>query len=157
MGFCRVKVFAPASIANFGCGFDTFACAIDGLGDTVTVETHGGKLRSGKIGVAELQGVSGKKRHLDLSKQNVVLPAILCALTSSCTVRVKKGVPVARGLGSSSASAVAAAYAANLLEYGKVDLDDPTTVHNIITQAAYAESRIGNGVIADNAAASLMG
>ena len=32
-----IRVFAPASVSNLGCGFDVFGLAIDSPGDEVTV------------------------------------------------------------------------------------------------------------------------
>ncbi|HAW82142.1 MAG TPA: homoserine kinase, partial [Balneola sp.] len=33
----EIKVFAPASVANVGPGYDTFGFAIEGLGDIIKV------------------------------------------------------------------------------------------------------------------------
>ena len=32
-----VTAFAPASVANVGCGFDVMGYAVDGIGDKVTI------------------------------------------------------------------------------------------------------------------------
>jgi len=34
----RARVFAPGTIGNVGPGFDVLGLAVDGIGDTVTVE-----------------------------------------------------------------------------------------------------------------------
>ena len=34
----QIRVYAPASIANLGPGFDVFGIALDGIGDTVSLE-----------------------------------------------------------------------------------------------------------------------
>ena len=36
----KVKVFAPGSIGNVGCGFDVFGLAIEAVGDTVEVRLN---------------------------------------------------------------------------------------------------------------------
>ncbi|PKI75789.1 hypothetical protein CRG98_003832, partial [Punica granatum] len=35
--FASVRSFAPATVANLGPGFDFLGCAVDGIGDHVTV------------------------------------------------------------------------------------------------------------------------
>ena len=34
----KVKAFAPATVANMGCGFDIMGMALNGVGDVVSVE-----------------------------------------------------------------------------------------------------------------------
>ena len=34
----RVRVFAPATVANMGCGFDIMGMTLDGVGDVLSVE-----------------------------------------------------------------------------------------------------------------------
>ena len=45
-----VSAFAPATIANFGPGFDILGAAIEGLGDTVSVELAPGNALSCSVG-----------------------------------------------------------------------------------------------------------
>lgn len=33
----KVKVFAPGTVANMGCGFDVMGMALDGVGDVLEV------------------------------------------------------------------------------------------------------------------------
>ena len=37
----KVTIFAPATIANFGPGFDVFGAALESVGDIITAETLG--------------------------------------------------------------------------------------------------------------------
>jgi len=145
-----VRAFAPASLSNLGSGFDVLGLAIDGAGDTVTarrvaapglrlvaVRGDGGVLptdaASNTAGIAagatlELAGVNGVGIELELDK----------------------GLPIGSGLGSSAASAVAAAYAVNLL------LGKPLRKRQLVESCLRAEAAI-SGRHADNVAPSLLG
>ncbi len=39
----RVKVFAPGTVANIGCGFDVMGLTLDGVGDVVAVTLYDDK------------------------------------------------------------------------------------------------------------------
>ena len=34
----KIRVFAPATVANMGCGFDIMGMTLDGVGDVLSVE-----------------------------------------------------------------------------------------------------------------------
>ncbi|XLU82277.1 hypothetical protein S245_005697, partial [Arachis hypogaea] len=58
-----VKAFTPATVTNLGPGFDIFYCAVDGLGDTVslTVDLH---VHPGKISISNISGTSNNTTRL---------------------------------------------------------------------------------------------
>lgn len=122
-----MRARAPASAANLGPGFDTLAVALDRYvevevepADRLLVRTEG-----------EGAGLADDPFHL------AARVAIDVAGTDRLAITVRSQVPVARGLGSSAALAVAAAAAAGA--------DDPLAV------AARTDGH------ADNAAASTVG
>ena len=103
-----IRARAPATIANLGPGFDVFALAIRGLADEVAVRpAERDSLRVQGIDAADLPSTfSG-------NTAGIVIEALRAAtgITQSLEVRVTKGIPSGRGLGSSAASCAAAALA----------------------------------------------
>jgi homoserine kinase len=102
----RASVFAPGSIGNVGPGFDILGLAIDGAGDTVTVEL-------GKSGPVVVRGRDAELIPTDPAK-NAAAIAASAILKQPFQVTIDKGLPVSGGLGGSAASSVAGAYAAAL-------------------------------------------
>ena len=99
-----VTVRAPATSANLGSGFDVFGVALDRPADVVRVE----KAEETTI---EITGVGAQYIPED-PEQNTV-GAVAEALDAPAHIDIDKGVRPASGLGSSAASAAAAAVALN--------------------------------------------
>jgi homoserine kinase len=141
---------APASIGNVGVGFDILGQAFDAARDVVTA------VRDEKPGVRLMQ-VSGLVYSLpDAPEKNTALAAaqaVLSAAGAPCGLRlsIKKGVPLAAGMGGSAASAAAAAAAANAL------LGDPFTVEELLPFALEGERVASDPPHWDNVMASLLG
>lgn len=115
----RVEVWAPATVANVGCGFDIFGFAVEGLGDEVqawTSDTPGVRIDS-------IEG-DGGVLPLDAARNTagVAAAAVLEAAgqDAGIVLHIRKGIPASGGLGSSAASAVAGAVAANALLQAKL-------------------------------------
>ena len=147
-----VTVFAPASVANVGCGFDIMGFALRGFGDNVTVSIA----ENGEAGILVNSGIYG---HLlpDAMERNtagVSVKAFLAAAGKSDTgiiISLEKNLPLGSGLGSSASSAVAAVLAVNIL------FGSPFTLHELIPFAMEGE-RVACGTShADNVAPSLLG
>src|ERR1043166_2505564 len=143
-----VKVFAPATIANLGSGFDVLGIAIDEPGDIVTAS------RTAKPGVS----FTLKTKQLDVpsDRKNVAVyvadlmldefkPAFGVALT------LYKRMPVGSGLGSSAASSVAAVAAINEL------LPRPLPKRDLLRFSVEGERFVTSAGHADNVAPSLLG
>ena len=143
-----VKVFAPATIANLGSGFDVLGIAINEPGDIVTAS------RTSKPGVS----FTLKTKHLDVpsDRKNVAIyvadlmldefkPAFGVALT------LYKRMPVGSGLGSSAASSVAAMAAINEL------LTRPLPKRDLLRFSVEGERFVTGAGHADNVAPSLLG
>ncbi|HET8948347.1 MAG TPA: homoserine kinase [Candidatus Polarisedimenticolia bacterium] len=151
-----VRVFAPASIANLGPGFDCLGVALDGPGDVVTARRRDG----GRPGV-EITAITGDAGGIPLAaEENCAGRAALAVLRQipgkagrevSVEMTIHKGLPRGSGLGSSAASAVAGAVAAHLL------LDSPVGRHQLLDAALEGEAVASGGRHADNLAASLLG
>ncbi len=99
---------APATIANVGPGFDVLCLAIHGPGDTV-------RIREAHADTLTVEGPEAGQVPADFSENTagIVLEALREAtgIRARFQVRVRKGLPAGRGLGSSAASCAAAALA----------------------------------------------
>lgn len=123
-GAASATAFAPASVSNLACGFDVLGMALDAPGDRVTARRSAG---SGVTGI-EVRGDDGRvPRDPASNSAGVAAQALLDELEREpddgeppgIALEVRKGVPVAGGIGSSGASAVAAAVAADRLLPGE--------------------------------------
>ena len=64
----KVRVFAPGTVANMGCGFDVMGMTLDGVGDVVSVEVSEGD-------DLEIENRSHVELPDDIEK-NVITPAV---------------------------------------------------------------------------------
>ena len=144
------RAFAPASVSNLGCGFDVFGLALDSPGDEVVVRAAEG---SGVVSLA-VTGDGGRvPRDAARNSAALAVQGVLDRLGSDAGVAVelRKGIPLASGLGGSAASAVAGAVAANSLLGGRLD-------RTALLECALLGERKGSGANhADNVAPSLAG
>jgi homoserine kinase len=151
-----VRVFAPASIANLGPGFDCLGVAIAGPGDTVSARRATGA----PPGVV-IREIGGDAEGIPLeAERNCAGQAALAVLRqikgraardAAIEMRLHKGLPRGSGLGSSAASAVAGAVAAHLL------LESPLGSNALLEAALEGEMVASGERHADNLAASLLG
>jgi homoserine kinase len=109
-----IAAFAPATVSNVGCGFDVLGFALDAPGDVVSAvvtETSGVEIRS-------IDGDGGRlPRDPARNTAGAAAQALLSRLGTRRGVQlvIHKGMPLASGIGSSGASAVAAVVAVNEL------------------------------------------
>lgn len=145
----KVKVFAPASIANVSCGFDIFGFAVPDLGDFVEVWFN----ESEKLIIEEIIGADGLPFEPELNVTTVAAKALLDALGEKRGVSftINKTVKPGSGLGSSSSAAVAGAFAVNEL------LGNPFTREELLPFAGVGEQLASNQLHFDNVAPSLFG
>jgi len=145
-----IRAYAPASVSNVACGFDIMGFAIDQPGDTVTVRL------TPNPGV-HIRSVSGIPCSLPMDGTRNTAAAPVIALLKHCKTRmgaeidIHKGIPVSGGIGSSAASAVAAAIACNAL------LDLGMSKHELLPFAIEGEKIASEAVHVDNLAPSLLG
>lgn len=145
----QIKVFAPASIANMGSGFDTMGMAMDATGDIISMEIEEG---SG-LTIENLSGVELPENIED----NVITPAVMAFLAEygkalQITVRIESKIHPGSGIGSSAASSAAAVFALNELT-GR-----PFSEEKLVEFAMEGEKLISGGVPhADNVAPAILG
>ena len=137
-----VTVRAPATSANFGSGFDVFGAALDTPADVVRVS------RAETTSI-EMSGAGSQFIPEDPTKNTA--GAVARALDAPARIRIDKGVRPASGLGSSAASAAAAAVALNELYDLGFSRDE------LIPYAAQGEALVSGAAHADNVAPSLLG
>lgn len=137
-----VTVRAPATSANLGSGFDVFGVALERPADVVRVE------RADRTTI-EVTGVGSQYIPEDPEKNTV--GAVAEALDAPARIGIDKGVRPASGLGSSAASAAAAAIALNEL------YDRGRSREELVPIAAEGEAVVSGDAHADNVAPSILG
>jgi homoserine kinase len=148
----KIKAFAPATVANVGCGFDVLGFAIHGLGDVVTAsfsDQPGLRITSitgddGKLPTETEKNTAGLAALSLLEKAN--LPKDV-----GIELQIEKKMPLGSGLGSSAASSVAAVVAVNELLGGIFTRDE------LLPFSVAGEMAASGSAHADNVAASLFG
>ena len=143
-----VRVFAPASVANMGCGFDVMGFALDDVGDIL------------QMTASEGDGITiTNKTDIPLPEDienNVITPVIrkffgLTGLSGHVDVTVCRKIFPGSGIGSSAASSAAAAFGMNEL-FGR-----PLGDKDLVVCAMEGENLASGGYHADNAAPALLG
>ena len=147
-----VTAFAPASVANVGCGFDVMGYAVDGIGDKVTI-TYNPDADTTKVILKGKYGhLTPETRHKNTA--GVAVNAYLQALGMTdmpVEIELEKNMPLGSGMGSSASSSAAAVFAINEL------LGCPLSTLQLIPFAMEGE-RIACGTAhADNVAPALLG
>ena len=104
---------APATVSNLSCGFDVIGLALGEPYDIVELELTD----TGTIEIAEIRGGSALSRDPGKNVVGAVLKAMAERAGNGTGFRVvlEKGIRPGSGIGSSGASATAAAIAANML------------------------------------------
>ena len=145
-----ITAYAPATVSNVGCGFDVLGFPLESPGDLV------GAAITSESGV-EIAAIEGDAGKLSFDPQRNTAGAAVIALlerlgtSRGIKLRIQKGLPLASGLGSSGASAVAAVVAVNEL------LGRPAGV-DLLTDCAMAGEVAGCGSAhPDNVAPALFG
>ena len=145
----QVSVFAPATVANLGLGFDILGLALIEPGDTVTARI----VPEPGLRISRISGDGGAlPREAADNTAGIAAWHTLkkAGLEVGLELEIDKGLPIGSGLGSSAASAAAAAQAVNLL------LGSPLRKKELIGPCIEAEAAV-SGRHADNVAPALLG
>jgi homoserine kinase len=144
-----VTVFAPATVSNVACGFDVLGFALASPGDEVVARPNPSGVR-----IDDIIGDNGRlPREAARNTAGVAAQALLTAAGErrGVALTIRKGLPLASGLGGSAASAAAAVVAVDAL-FG---LQTPL---NTLIACALEGERLGAGSAhADNIAPSICG
>lgn len=145
----RAAAYAPATVANLGVGFDILGLAVAEPGDKIEAAFSD----SPGVTIAAIHG-DGGRLPLDAERNTAGIAAqsVLRAVGEprGIELTIHKGLPLASGLGSSAASAVAAAMAVNAL------LGEPLARADLLPACLDGEAAV-SGRHADNVAPCLLG
>ena len=145
----QVTAFAPATVSNVACGFDVLGFALSSPGDEVTAWIAPTGVR-----IDDIVGDEGRlPREAARNTAGVAAQALLTAFGAQrgVALSIRKGLPLASGLGGSAASAAAAVVAVDRL------LDLGASIETLVACALEGE-RLGAGSAhADNIAPAICG
>ncbi len=146
----KIKVFAPATVANLACGFDVMGCAINEPGDEVSLQLNDtGKSRITKItGDGGLLSLDPKKNTVAVSISNMLDHL---GISPGADIILNKKMPLGSGLGSSAASSVAGVFAMNEL------IGKPYSRKELVPFAMEGERIACGAAHADNVAPCMLG
>jgi homoserine kinase len=145
-----IAAFAPATVSNVGCGFDVLGFALDAPGDVVAASA----LDRRGVEILEIKGDGGRlPRDPVRNTAGAAAQALLLRLGTlqGIGLTIHKGMPLASGIGSSGASAVAAVVAVNEL------LGRPAPLDVLLTCAMEGEVAGCGAAHPDNVAPALYG
>jgi homoserine kinase len=144
-----VTVTAPCTTANLGPGFDVFALALGAFLDTVRIQTSPGGVTLEIVGPDS----AGVPVDPELNTAGLVAKELLNrrVTDTGVKIRIEKGIPVGKGIGSSAASAAATAVALNHM------LRLQLTMNEIVQVSARGEIASSGFPHADNVAAAVLG
>lgn len=146
----QVKVFAPATVANVGCGFDVLGFALENPGD----EVHMSRSKNSGVRLQKITGDEGKlPKDPEKNSASFVVQLFLEKIGASdgIDMELHKGMPIGSGMGSSSASSVAALVAVNEL------FNQPLSKHELLPLAMEGERMACGAAHPDNVAPALFG
>lgn len=147
----EVHVFAPASVANVACGFDTLGFAIHRPGDDIIARFA----TSPGLTISRITGDGGKlPKEPELNTAGVAALALMehLGVVQGIEMEIHKGIAIGSGLGSSACSAVAGAVAINEL------MGRPLSKQELLPFALKGEAIASGGAIhADNVGPCLLG
>lgn len=144
----EISVFAPASVANVTCGFDILGFPLNDTGDKL-------KMKAIPEQEIRIKAIHGFDLPLDPEKNvaGVVIKKFMqdMNIKTGFELRIWKGVKPGSGMGSSAASAAAAAFAVN-------ELTGRTLATKELVKYAMEGEKLASGVAhADNVAPALLG
>ena len=143
-----IKIFAPATVANVSCGFDSLGFAVDAIGDEMTFT------KTPEKGV-EITNITGADLtyNIDENVASAVTKKMLHTANADfgIALTIHKGFSPGSGLGSSAASAAGAAFGTNQL------LGDIYSDLELTKFAMFGEKVACGSAIADNVAAAIFG
>lgn len=169
----RVKVFAPGTVANIGCGFDVMGLTLDGVGDTVAVTLYEDKEEFNRSASASANAFvspactvsvknSSREKLPESAAGNVVTPAVTALAAAFLEksgskdslymeIEIIDKIRPGSGIGSSAASSAAAVYALNHL------LGHPFSEVKLVDFAMEGERLISGTAHADNVGPAILG
>jgi homoserine kinase len=143
-----LKIFAPATVANVSCGFDSLGFAVDAVGDEMTFT----KTAEKGVKITNITGAD-LTYNVDENAASAVVKKMLNEANADFGIEltIHKGFSPGSGLGSSAASAAGAAFGTNQF------LGSPFSELELTKFAMFGEEVACGTPIADNVAAAIYG
>ncbi|WP_299123004.1 homoserine kinase [uncultured Tenacibaculum sp.] len=144
-----IKIFAPATVANVSCGFDSMGFSVDTIGDEMTFT----KTVEKGVKITQITGAKGLSLNPKENAAGVVALAMLKehSVDFGIEITMHKGYSPGSGLGSSAASSGGTAFGVNEL------LGKPFSSLELTKFAMLGEKAACGTPIADNVAAAIFG
>ncbi|WP_233901059.1 homoserine kinase [Tenacibaculum piscium] len=144
-----IKIFAPATVANVSCGFDSMGLAVDTMGDEMTFT----KTIEKGVKITAITGADGLSFDPTKNAAGVVALAMLekHPVDFGIEITMHKGFSPGSGLGSSAASSAGAAFGVNEL------LNRPFSTLELTKFSMIGEEAACGTPIADNVSAAIYG
>ena len=144
----KLNIFAPATVANVSCGFDSLGFAVESVGDKMTFT----KTEKKGVEITEITGAD-LTYNVDENAASAVVKKMLNEANADFGVQltIHKGFSPGSGLGSSAASSAGAAFGANQL------LGNIYSELELTKFAMFGEEVACGSPIADNVAAAIYG
>lgn len=152
-----ITAFAPATVSNVACGFDVLGFPIEAPGDEVDARFSGGPPPGdggAMVVIDDILGDFGRlPREAARNTAGVAAQALLTRLGErrGIALTIRKGMPLASGLGGSAASAVGAVVAVDAL------LEAHAPIETLLACALEGEGLGAGGAHPDNVAPCLYG
>jgi len=144
----RVKIFAPATVANLSCGFDVLGCCLDTVGDEMVISLH----EDPSVTITKIEGADLPiETHKNVA--GVAVEALIKEYDRPLGVDIEiyKKIKAGSGIGSSAASSAGAVWAVNNL------LGNPFSAQDLVAFAMEGEKLASGNAHADNVAPALLG
>ncbi len=146
----KIKIKSPSTVANLSCGYDILGLCLEEPFDYIEIE---------KINTKEVKIDILDSQFSDIPsepKQNTGgIPALLIQenmkLDFGFKIKIKKGIPLCGGMGSSAATAAGVIYGINKI------LGDVLSIHEMIEYALEGEKISSDTPHADNIAPCILG
>ncbi|MEP0984129.1 homoserine kinase [Ekhidna sp.] len=144
----RVKISAPATVANVGCGYDTIGFALDAASEEIIVERR----NDHQLVIKSILGAE-LSQEVNQNVATIAAQSLLdhLELNEGFDFHINKLFTPGSGLGSSASSAAAAVFGVNQL------LKQPLEVAELLPFALEGEAFASKSVHADNVAPALLG
>tara|TARA_Y100000814_G_scaffold124105_2_gene89238 strand:- start:803 stop:1729 length:927 start_codon:yes stop_codon:yes gene_type:complete len=146
----KIKIKSPATVANLSCGYDILGLCLNEPFDYIEIE----KITSSKVEIDILPSCfSDIPSNPELNTGGVPAIQIIkdLKLDFGFNIKIKKGIPLCGGLGSSAATAAGVVYGINKI------LNDALSFEQMIQYALEGEKLSSDSPHADNIAPCILG
>jgi len=144
-----IKVFAPATVANVGCGFDIMGFALEEIGEEIIIR----KTKTDALTVLPVRGFEDIPTDPDKNVATVAVKAMLerLSVTQGFEFEFIKHIKPGSGLGTSASSSAGAVFGVNEM------LGRPFEKKDLVEFAMEGEKLLSGKAHGDNVSPSLLG